>query len=147
MDSTATSGGTDQRSFPRNRNNNSNSNSNNNNNNNGRRNNRNGGGGGQAALKLENPMRVQKIPSTPEPRRDNNSDRSGNSRSPDRSPRSAATSGTADRNSNDAPRGNSKFGGENVKKPRKSFGDGRCYHLAFCLAESLRFSERRCTPT
>ena len=131
-ETTATSGETERKYTPRN--------------NNGRRNNNrsNNVGGGQSSLKLENPMKVQKIPSAPQPRRENNRSSGGNgSRTSDNGPRPVASGGGNDANGAKGPgRGPSKSdenGNDDyvAKKPRKTFDGGRCYHLALLFRSKL----------
>lgn len=83
-------------------------------------------------------MKVQKIPSAPQPRRENTRSSGNGSRGPDSGPRVAASAGPDGANGvKGAGRGTSKSdeqGDEFVrKKPRKPFDDGRCDHLAFVI--------------
>lgn len=79
-------------------------------------------------------MRVQKVPTAPEPRQDRpDRDSRSSDRNSDRNSRPTATAGT-DRNTNGAARGNSKFDAEGgyvatTNKPKKSFSEGRCFFI------------------
>lgn len=142
METAATSGETEKkRSYPRN------------DNNNGRRNFRGGGGGGgggggQAALKLENPMRVQRVVQAPPPRRpreDNGSRGQGgqdrNSR-PERNSRPVASTGPGNSGGSDnGPGSKSESSDYIVSKPKKTFGDGRCQNLSYVGPSSGGFQE------
>ena len=84
-------------------------------------------------------MKVQKIPSAPQPRRENNRSSGGNGpRNSESGPRLVASVGGTDTNANGAKgpgRGPSKSdensGDDYVsRKPRRTFDGGRCYHLA-----------------
>lgn len=110
-DNTATSGDTERRS--------TNASSG------GRRNGNGGGRGGQAALKLENPMKLQRIPVVQQPRRNNNgggrrdNDRNQNN---DRGPRQVASASTdGSRSSGD---GGSDYKTERPKKTFAGRGSG-----------------------
>ncbi len=118
-ETTATSGGTERRSYPRDSN--------------PKRNNR-SFGAGQSALKLENPMKLQKIPTAPQPRRENSRPSGNGQRASDNGPRVVASAGADGTNvMKGAGRGASKSD-DNVdefsqSKPRKPFDGSRFDHL------------------
>lgn len=139
-ESTATSGQTERkRPYPRNDSDKSN----------GRRNYRPGGGGGgagggQAALKLENPMRVQRVAQAPRPPQDrrsnsgpsdNNSsrgpqDRNSRGPSPDRNSRPAASNSGGGADGGSSSKSDIDYSKSDYKnKPKKNFDDGRCENL------------------
>lgn len=145
QETTATSGETERKYTPRN--------------NNARRNNNNrsnyvNGGAGQSALKLENPMKVQKIPSAPQPRRENNrSSYGGNGpRSSENGPRQMGSGGGTD-NANGAKgpgRGPSKSNDSGddygAKKPRKTFDGDAGPAAATGTAAPSKDGKRKAKP-
>ena len=87
-------------------------------------------------------MKVQKIPSAPQPRRENNRSSGGNgSRMSDGGPRQVGSAGGNDSSASGAKgpgRGPSKSGesGDDSvsKKPRRTFDGGRCTSSSFVIS-------------